>query len=97
MMSTEVCSIKGVNYRIFVAGEGDTIVLLHGGHTNLDIWEDQLAYFSDKNFKVIAYDQRGYGHTDIPLEPFAYEEDVRHILDHFGVEKAIIIGASMPT
>lgn len=93
MMSTEVCNVKGVNYRISVAGQGDAMILLHGGHTNLDIWEDQFAFFA-KHFKVIAYDQRGYGHTDTPSEPFTYEQDLTHILDHYGVDKAIIVGAS---
>lgn len=90
---SEMWDINGINYRLNVAGAGETMVLLHGGHTNLDIWEDQIAYFV-QHYRVIAYDQRGYGHTDTPSKPFSYEEDLRNILNHFDVDKAILVGAS---
>ncbi|UNK16552.1 alpha/beta hydrolase [Paenibacillus sp. N3/727] len=92
-ISPEICSIQGTNYRMTVSGQGETVVFLHGGHTNLDVWEEQISFFA-RYFRVIAFDQRGYGHTDIPSEPFSYEDDLKHILDEYMIERAILIGAS---
>jgi pimeloyl-ACP methyl ester carboxylesterase len=43
-----------------VSGTGTAIVFIHGWALDLREWNDQVATLS-KNFRVIAYDRRGYG------------------------------------
>lgn len=49
---------------------------------------------------VIAYDARGHGASDPPADPDAYEyadlaADAQRVLDEQGVERAVLVGASM--
>ena len=90
----------GVKIRYIDTGKGETIVLLHGGGSNLESWTsrgvvDNLA----KNFRVIAFDARGHGKSDSPHDPAAYGRqqalDVVRILDALKIERAHIIGFSL--
>lgn len=91
---------NGVKIRYIDTGKGETIVLLHGGTSNLESWTsrgvvDNLA----KDFRVIAFDARGHGKSDSPRDPAAYGRqqalDVVRILDALKIERAHIIGFSL--
>ncbi len=78
-------------------GEGDTIVLLHGYLESLKIWNGIVKELKD-NYRVIAIDLPGQGHSNISrevqtMETMAYE--VRLVLDNLGVDKCMMIGHSM--
>lgn len=90
----------GVKIRYIDVGKGETIVLLHGGTSNLESWTtrgvvDNLA----KDFRVIAFDARGHGKSDSPREPAAYGRqqalDVVRILDALKIDRAHIVGFSL--
>jgi pimeloyl-ACP methyl ester carboxylesterase len=89
----EIKEINGIKFNVTIEGTGKCIVLLHGGNVTSEIWEEQIKDFS-KHHRVITYDQRGYGSSDIPQKNFSYYEDLKAILDVFGVTKAIILGCS---
>lgn len=75
-----------------------TVVLLHGGRGQGDHRSDFQAYspLSDK-FRVLAFDQRGCGHTSL-TPPYTFQqfaddvEAIRHEL--CGGERIILIGGS---
>ena len=52
-----------------VTGEGDPLVLLHSGYTDLRLWDYQFELLG-KCFKVIRYDIRGFGRSDRPCGQF---------------------------
>ncbi len=61
------------------------------------MWAPQIAAFSPTH-RVIAPDLRGYGETDVtpgiaPLPAFA--ADIASLLDHLGIERAVLGGLSM--
>lgn len=87
--------IKVNNSNIFykVDGMGEAIVLVHGNFNDSRVWEYQIRYLS-KCFRVISYDQRGYGNSDIPTSLFSPYEDLKALLDSLEVKKTIIIGSS---
>lgn len=93
MGQAEQCVIDGVAFRLAVEGEGEPVLLLHGGYTNLAVWDDHTEAFAAQ-YKVIRYDQRGYGMSDEPTKPFSYYEDIRSILDYCGVSSAHIVASS---
>lgn len=77
-----------------MTGEGDTIVLIHSGLTDLRQWDDQFNFLG-KYFRVIRYDIRGFGKSDRPNKPFSHFEDLKALFDYLNIKKAHLIGVSM--
>jgi len=77
-----------------MAGEGEVIVLLHSGFTDLRLWDNQFNFIGE-HFKVLRYDIRGFGKSYRPSEPFSHFEDLKELLNYLGIEKAHLIGVSM--
>lgn len=77
-------------------GSGDTIVLLTGYGLSAHIYDDLAPQLTDR-FHVVALTRRGHGESDHPDTGYGIEtavEDIRHLLDHLGVPKAILVGHS---
>ncbi len=78
-------------------GAGPLLVCLHGVGGNRANWDDQLAAFAE-HFTVVAWDARGYGHSDDYDAPLRFEDfsnDLARLLDHYDVERAHLLGISM--
>jgi pimeloyl-ACP methyl ester carboxylesterase len=81
-----------------VCGSGPPVVLLHGAFIDHRMWAPQVAFLRER-YRVINLDLRGHGATgptrakpySIPL----FAADVEALLDHLGVERAIVCGLSM--
>lgn len=48
------------------------------------MWDDPFDYFAT-HFRVVCFDHRGYGRSDIPKEPFFPTEDVSGLLNHLAI------------
>ena len=98
-MSSEDSSyleVNGAQLYYEVAGQGDTIVLIHGFAADTRTWDDQFQEFS-KHYRVIRYDLRGYGRsskTEVG-KPYSHSRDLKGLLDHLCIRKACVIGLSM--
>jgi 3-oxoadipate enol-lactonase len=90
---TGFLSIQGAPLYYEIAGQGDTILLLHAGIADSGMWDEQFAVFA-RHYRVIRYDLRGFGQSQIPAGPFAHYEDPVVLLHEFGIEKAHVIGIS---
>jgi pimeloyl-ACP methyl ester carboxylesterase len=56
-----------------VSGDGDPVVLLHGGLSGGDSWQAQQPALARAGYRVYVPDRRGHGHTaDVP-GPFSYQ------------------------
>jgi len=78
-------------------GEGELLVLMHGIGGNKRNWVTNIEVFG-KHFKTVAWDARGYGESDDypgDLEFSDFADDLNRVLDHYGVEKAHLLGLSM--
>ncbi len=90
-------TIEGLNLHYQVAGEGYPFVLVHGGHLDSSTWHAQVAFFS-KRYRVITYDLRGHGRSEIPAADYSLGDcvaDLGRLLDHLRVERAFLAGHSM--
>ncbi|MFO7855795.1 MAG: alpha/beta fold hydrolase [Paracoccaceae bacterium] len=79
------------------AGEGELVVFLHGIGGNKRNWHDNLPAFAEK-YHAVAWDARGYGESDDydgPLDFDDFARDLARVLDHFGAERAHVVGLSM--
>src|SRR6185295_15737250 len=75
-------------------GEGDAIVLLHGGFMDRRMWDDQVDEFS-KHYRVITCDLRGHGATTDGDSSYFMYEAIRILLDTLHEKKAIVAGLSL--
>ncbi len=90
-------NINGLNTYYEVAGNGHSIVFIHGGHLESSSWRSQVAYFSHR-YRAITYDIRGHGRSDVPEDGYSMGdcvEDLHQLLDHLAVEQAYLAGLSM--
>lgn len=86
-----------INYR-WDGDEGQPVLIFSNSlGTNLHMWDEQAEVFS-RNFRVLRYDKRGHGSSDVPPGPYSIERlgrDVVNLMDVLGVEKAIYCGLSI--
>src|ERR1700749_484494 len=74
-------------------GGGAPLVMLHPGVGDSRIWAPVLAPLTAK-YRVIRYDARGFGESPAPEVKFSLLRDLIAVLDHFGIERAALVGCS---
>lgn len=73
------------------------IVFHHGWPLSADDWDNQMLFFLDKGFRVIAHDRRGHGRsdqTDTGNDMDTYAADVAELAEVLDLKNAIHIGHS---
>lgn len=78
-------------------GKGSAIVCIHGLTANYTCFAS-IAETLSPEYRLIAYDLRGRGDSDKPERGYSLQihcRDLRGLLDHFGLKKAIILGHSL--
>jgi len=92
-------SVNGVEIAYYEAGprQGVPVVLCHGFPELAFSWRHQIKALGEAGRWVIAPDQRGYGLSSKPDGVASYDidhltGDITGLLDHLGVEKAILCG-----
>lgn len=75
-------------------GQGEAIVLIHGGFLDRRMWDKQVKEFS-KDYRVITCDLRGHGATTDGDSSYFMHEAVRMLLDTLQVKKVTIAGLSL--
>ena len=91
--------IASIGNRAFAyddGGYGEPLVLLHGFPHDRTLWSQQRIALASRA-RCITPDLAGFGesalHEHVTID--AYADDVMRLLDHLGVERAIIGGLSM--
>jgi 3-oxoadipate enol-lactonase len=75
------------------SGSGKPLVLLHEGVVDSRIWARVVPLLAE-DFRVVAYDQRGYGRSPMWDGPYSPVDDLLGVLDAAGIERATLVGAS---
>ena len=74
-----------------------TIVFHHGWPLSADDWDNQLLFFRDKGFRVVAHDRRGHGRSGQPdtgNDMDTYAADVIELARALDLKDAIHVGHS---
>jgi len=79
-----------------VFGEGEPVILLHGGLASSDYWGKQVPVLA-KHCQVIVIDSRGHGRSTRDGVPFTYHlmaRDVIAVMDFLQTRRAAVVGWS---
>ena len=89
--------VGGWRTRVFEAGTGPALVLLHGTGGHLEAFSRNIRALAE-HYRVIAYDMPGQGYTTFArddVEIDTYVEHLRGLLTTLGVEQAHLCGESL--
>jgi pimeloyl-ACP methyl ester carboxylesterase len=81
-----------------VKGEGFPLVMIVGAEASLDWWNPHMIEELSKNFKVVTFDNRGTGRTDVSDKEFSiklFADDTVGLMNVLGISQADILGWSM--
>jgi 3-oxoadipate enol-lactonase len=91
-------SINNIDLAYDDHGSGTVVILLHGFPLCRQMWQPQISALTAAGYRVIAPDLRGFGESEAPDGPYSmevYADDVVGLLDHLGIEQAVVCGMSM--
>ncbi|MCU0571642.1 MAG: alpha/beta hydrolase [Syntrophobacteraceae bacterium] len=91
------CSRGEVRIYFEAHGEGAPLMLISGLSGGVSSWYGQVPFFAER-YRTITFDNRGAGRSDMPPGPYAmrqFAEDALCVLDHLGIERALVMGLSM--
>lgn len=88
------------NVKIYLQdyGQGKPVILIHGWPMSHELWEYQIETLVNNNFRVIAYDRRGFGKSSRPYDGYDYDtltDDLKAIIDQLGLTDVTLVGFSM--
>jgi 3-oxoadipate enol-lactonase len=77
-------------------GSGPPLILSHGFLMDREMFAPQVDALAPE-FRVITWDERGFGETEFDRQPFTYWDSARDclgLLDHLGIDRAVLGGMS---
>jgi len=90
--------VDGTRIRYIDAGRGAPVVFLHGLGASMYAWRKNLGAVAAAGFRVIAFDNRGFGLSDKPPTPYdngAYARLAIALMDSLRLADAVLVGHSM--
>lgn len=102
MTDWKFIEVAGITTRYRESGRGEPIVLIHGGEFgsgSADAWPDDFIEGLACDYRVMAFDRLGNGHTDNPSEDSGFRmsavtEHAANFMTELGVERATVVGQS---
>ncbi|MFF7299727.1 alpha/beta fold hydrolase [Streptomyces sp. NPDC008265] len=76
-----------------VTGDGPPVVLVHAGVADHRMWDAVVPSLAER-YTVVRYDLRGFGASAPPAGPFDEADDLLRLLDHLGLDRVRLVGAS---
>jgi 3-oxoadipate enol-lactonase len=95
-----LASVNGINSYYSVIGKAKSapMVLIHGFPFSSEMWKLQMQAMQDQNMRIITYDLRGHGQSEIGDGQYSielYVDDLIALLDNLRITKTILSGFSM--
>jgi len=90
---------NGTRLRYRFDGPQDAPVLLFSNSlcTRLEMWDEQAEFFAGP-YRVLRYDKRGHGESEVPPGPYTFDvlsRDILGLLDALDLDKVDYCGLSM--
>ncbi|MGY3128775.1 non-heme chloroperoxidase [Agrococcus sp. UYP33] len=97
-VNTRMLGLKDVRVHVEDHGTGRPVVLIHGWPLSSASWAPQRQALVDAGYRVIAYDRRGFGHSDKPKTGYGYDtlaDDLAGLLEQLDLRDVTVVGFSM--
>lgn len=78
-------------------GHGQPILFSHGWPLTADAWDNQMLFFVDNGFRVIAHDRRGHGRSSQTWEQNTmdqFADDLAELIEDLDLQDIILVGHS---
>ena len=90
---------NGLTFEVRIEGnsDGSWVILSHPILTSMAIWASQIGALGSR-FKLLRYDTRGHGGSDIPSGAYRIDDlvgDAIGLMDALSIEKAHFVGLSL--
>jgi len=91
--------LNGIDIEYQDGGSGAPVLLSHAYSATGRMWDGQREALGGR-YRVVSWDMRGHGSTSSPDDPAQYShaltvEDMRALLGHLGIGRAVIGGLSL--
>lgn len=89
--------VNGIQLGYQIHGEGDPLILLHGGFGSLEMFGSNVDRLASGR-RVIGIDLQSHGRTPAADRPMRFEtmaDDIAALIQHLGLEKADVMGFSL--
>lgn len=91
--------VNGVvlHYEVHGPRKAPAVVFSNSLGTDFRIWNEISEALSGE-YRILLYDKRGHGLSDAPPAPYAMKdhvEDLSALMDHVGIDRAVIVGLSV--
>jgi 3-oxoadipate enol-lactonase len=86
-----------LHYRVDGPETGPPVVFANSLGTDMRLW-DPILPLLPPGLRIIRYDMRGHGQSDVPPAPYAMGtliSDIEGLLDHLGVRDCLFVGLSI--
>ena len=88
---------NGIRLHYVQEGSGPLVILLHGFPYLWYMWRHQIRALAEAGYRVVAPDIRGFGRSDTPTGPDAYDMihcvgDLVGLMRELGQTSAVVIG-----
>ncbi len=93
-----VTTTDDVRLRVKDWGQGRAVIMLHGWPLSSDTFDDLGMAIAGAGMRAIAYDRRGFGHSQQPWDGYDYNslaDDLAAVIDQTGAKDVTLIGFSM--
>mgnify|MGYP006183756707 CR=1 FL=1 len=87
-----------INYLIEGAPSDQTVMFSNSLASNLSMWDLQAEFLIENGFRLIRYDTRGHGASEVPEGPYSIEmlaDDVADLIEKLGLGPLHFCGLSM--
>lgn len=89
----------GTKLRWKELGEGRPVILIHGWPLSADSWDPVMMALANSGYRAIAYDRRGFGHSDHAPKGYNYDtfaDDLADVMQETGAtDDVALVGFSM--
>ncbi|OJA04321.1 alpha/beta fold hydrolase [Halomonas sp. QHL1] len=78
-------------------GSGQPVFFSHGWPLSSDAWDNQMLFFGQQGYRVIAHDRRGHGRSEQTWDDNnmdRYADDLAELFEHLDLRNIIMIGHS---
>src|SRR2546428_5222313 len=93
----DVAQVNGIELGYRVVGEGEPLILLHGGFGSLDMFGPNVGLLAAGR-QVIGVDLQSHGRSPATDRPMRFEtmaDDIEALIRSLGFERAAIMGFSL--